>query len=172
MLGIPLRRALLAVYGLDAHSPHQPGYMSTTDGNSFPLDHVAQHACAGKRTFRMKAIDHTHEIEVALADRLWGIVQRTTANIEKARLVRERKVMITIDHRFTLGTPMRPSAFSKKSFSNANWPIFACNSLTSIISAFDLPPSNAAVAFSSSCVFHCVMRFGWRSKRFASSATV
>jgi hypothetical protein len=40
-------------------------------------------------------------------------------------LARQRQIVLAIDHRLTLGPPMRPSTFSKKSFSSVSWPIFA-----------------------------------------------
>src|ERR1700704_1594052 len=80
--------------------------------------------------------------------------------------------MLTIDHRFALGSPMRPSAPDKKSISNACWPIFACSSLISGCKAFVPSPPNASAAPSSSCVFHCVTCVGCTSKRSAISITV
>ena len=51
--------------------------------------------------------------------------------------------MFMIDHRFALDPPMRPSALSKKSFSNANRPIFACISLVSISVLLGASPPKA-----------------------------
>src|SRR5450759_47549 len=59
------------------------------------------------------------------------------------------------DHRFALASPTRPSATSKKSFSNVSWPILACMSFVlgpcsppyfSTSSASVLSPFNAAKA--------------------------
>jgi hypothetical protein len=58
------------------------------------------------------------------------------------------------------------SAPLKKSFSNANCPIFACNVLRSgsspALTALE-PPSNTSAARSSNCRFHSVTWFGWTS---------
>jgi hypothetical protein len=54
--------------------------------------------------------------------------------------------MVAIDHRFALGPPMRPSALSKKSFSNARRPIFACISLMSTSLILGASPPNADAA--------------------------
>ncbi len=68
--------------------------------------------------------------------------------------------MLLVDHFFALGSPMRPSAPDKKSFSIANCPILACSSLMSgPVSAF-LSLENTSSAPSNSCFFHSVIWLG------------
>jgi hypothetical protein len=128
VIRIALRGALLAVERLDAHEAHQSRDMPAAENAvPFALEHVTQHPRAGERIVQVQVVDLTHQIQVGSADRLGIVVQRAAREGEDFGLARERKIVVAVDHRFTLGPPTRPSAFSKKSFSSASWPIFACN---------------------------------------------
>ena len=45
------------------------------------------------------------------------VVDDPSAAAQRRRLLRERKIVLLIDHRFALSNPALPGAFSKKSFS-------------------------------------------------------
>jgi hypothetical protein len=48
----------------------------------------------------------------------------------------DRKVVLRVDHRFTLSNPALVSAPSKKSFSSVSSPILACSAFRSIGAAW------------------------------------
>jgi len=59
----------------------------------------------------------------------------------------DRQLRLTVCHRFALSNPALVSAFPKKSFSNASWPIFACKACKSTggdSGSVDLPNTSAA----------------------------
>src|SRR5450755_1892062 len=79
------------------------------------------------------------------------------------------------DHRFALASPTRPSATSKKSFSNVSWPILACMSFVlgpCSPPRFSAGDRNTPIAPSSNCVFHCVIWLPCTSYFSTSSASV
>ena len=86
----------------------------------------------------MQLIDAAHEREIGLQalPAAGNTPMRETA--PAARLARNGKGVLRIDHRFALASSIRPSATAKKSFSIASCPIFACRS-------FRLGPSAAAL---------------------------
>ena len=63
------------------------------------------------------------------------IVDTATADAQNLRLLRDRQVVLTVDHRFALSNPALLSAPSKKSFSSVSSPIFACSDFTSTAAA-------------------------------------
>src|SRR5450755_2616580 len=79
------------------------------------------------------------------------------------------------NHRFALASPTRPSATSKKSFSNVSWPILACMSFVlgpCSPPRFSAGDRNTPIAPSSNCVFHCVIWLPCTSYFSTSSASV
>src|SRR5580658_1140001 len=103
----------------------------------------------------MQFVDEAHEGEIPSGDAHGHVVQRAAREVEQLRLARHRDLVIMIDHRFALGTSKRPSAFAKKSISNACWPILACNALRSgCLVALPLVSPKAPAALSISCVRH------------------
>src|SRR5262249_36128693 len=73
-----------------------------------------------------------HQRKVCIRHRRRFVVDAAPADAEERRLLRQRKPVVTVDHRFALGNPALPSARSKKSFSSTSSPILACSDLTSI----------------------------------------
>jgi hypothetical protein len=83
--------------------------------------------------------------------------------------------MITVDHRFALSNPALLSALSKKSFSSASSPIFACSAFISVAGAAGavlLSAPNTSAALLSSCAFQVVIWFGWTSNCSANYTRV
>jgi hypothetical protein len=76
------------------------------------------------------------------------------------RLLRDRQIVLAVDHRFALSKPALVSAPSKNSFSSVSSPSFACNDFTSTAAdAAPLPPPEpkTSAAPPSSCGFHDVI---------------
>src|SRR5471030_3460562 len=92
---------------------------------------ASQHPRAGKRKFQMQPIETSHDLQVARRHRTWQVVNTATADAKYFRLLRDRQIVLTVDHRFALSNPALLSAPSKKSFSSVSSPILACSDFTS-----------------------------------------
>ena len=110
----------LAVECLNAHQAHQPANVPAANAVAAEPKHVAQHPSASKGIIRMKPADQAHQRKVGLRDRHRHVVQGASRELQQLRLMRERQSVVAIDHRFALDPSIRPSARSKKSFSNAS----------------------------------------------------
>src|SRR4051812_9842025 len=108
----------------------------------------------------MQPVETPHDGEVGVRHRPRHIVDAATADSQNLRLLGDRQIVFTVDHRFALSNPALVSAPSKKSFSSVSSPILACSDFTSIAgAAVALPPPgpNTSDAPSSSCAFHDVI---------------
>ncbi len=70
-------------------------------------------------------VDQVHELSVSVAYQNRNVVDARPGEVEDLALLCQRQRMLPVDHFFALDPSMRPSAIDKKSFSIANWPIFA-----------------------------------------------
>src|SRR5260370_28500071 len=149
-----------AIDRFDPHCPHQ--CCDRTPAALAP--HGSQQAAQHPRTWegdpQVQLVEPPHQRKVRI--RYWYrfVVDAASADAEERRLLRQRKSVVTVDHRFALGNPALPSARSKKSFSRTSSPIFACSALTSTSRVDDLawlPRSNTSAAPSRSCSFHEVI---------------
>src|SRR5438876_4036026 len=90
----------------------------------------------------------------------FSIVDAATADVQSLRLLGDRQIVRTVDHRLALSSPALLSAPSKKSFSSVSSPILACSDFTSTAGgAAPLPPPapKTSAAPPSSCAFHDVI---------------
>ncbi len=62
----------------------------------------------------MQLVDPPHEREVCGRHRSRQIVDAATADVQRFGLLGDRKIVVTINHRFALSKPALPSAPSKK----------------------------------------------------------
>src|SRR6202162_588977 len=121
---------------------------------------ASQHPRAGERELQMQPVETTHDGEVGFRHRPRQVVDTATANTQNLRLLRERQIVLAVDHRFALSKPALVSAPSKKSFSSVSSPIFACSDFTSMAgcAAPLLPPGpKTSAAPPSRCAFHDVI---------------
>src|SRR5260370_37754119 len=89
----------------------------------------------------MKPVETPYDRQVGFQPGTRQVVDTATADVQSSRLLGDRQVVCTVDHRFALSSPALLSASSKKSFSSVSAPIFACNDFTSPAgSAAPLPP--------------------------------
>src|SRR5712671_5414811 len=79
----------------------------------------------------MQPVETPHDCLVGLRHRARQIVDAAAADAQNLRLFGDRKIVLTVDHRFALSNPALVSAPSKKSFSNVSSPILACSDFTS-----------------------------------------
>ena len=80
---------------------------------------------AGKRMFQVQLVDAAHERQIRGTDRARRVVRTGSTDADQLDLPGNRQGVGTINHFFALSRPALPSAPDKKSFSSANWPIFA-----------------------------------------------
>jgi len=73
----------------------------------------------------VQTVDLAHQLEIGSRSRHFDVVNGTPGYLQQFSLTRKRQGVVAIDHRLALASSMRPSARSKKSFSNASWPILA-----------------------------------------------
>src|ERR1700741_2927447 len=122
----------------------------------------------------MQPVETTHDCKVRLRHLPRPVVDAATADAQNLRLLGDRQVVLTVDHRFALSNPALVSAPSKKSFSSVSSPILACSDFTSTAGVAGVPPPGPKIseALASSCDFHVVIWLGWTSKCSASWAIV
>src|SRR3990167_2287026 len=133
--------------------------MPTADLAPLGSQQASQHPRAGEGQLQMQPVEAPHDREVGFRHRPRQVVDAATADVQSFRLLGDRQIMVTVDHRFALSKPALPSAPSKKSFSSVRSPIFACSDFTSTAGcAAPLPPGpNTSAAPPSSCAFHDVI---------------
>src|SRR3954454_5212905 len=121
----------------------------------------------------MQSVETTHHLQLAHRYRPWQIVDTATANAQNLRLLGDRQIVLTVNHRFALSNPALLSAPSKKSFSSVNCPILACSAFrsTGAASGATAPP-NTPAARSINCLRHSVTWLGCTSCFCAISAMV
>src|SRR5215471_3325777 len=135
---------------------------------------AAQHTRPGERKFQVQPIETLHDREIGCRDWTRQVVHAAAADLQNLRLLGDRQVVLTVDHRFALSNPALVSAPSKKSFSSVSSPILACSDFTSTAGVAGVPPPGPKIseALASSCDFHIVIWLGWTSKCSASWAMV
>jgi len=155
-----LRGVRPAVQSLDPHPPHQRDHPVAADLHTVGPKQIAQHPAARERRLQVQLVQLAHDRQIGRRHRPRVVVQTAPAELEKLRLTPQRKLVLTVDHRFALGMPTLPSAPNKKSFSNASWPIFACRSFRSTAAGATKPPPITPAAPSRSCARQAVIWFG------------
>src|SRR5215470_7723376 len=127
-----------AIDRLNPHYPHQCCDMTPADLAPLNSQQAAQHPCTRERELDVQLIELPHQGKVRGRYRNRFVVDAASADAEERCLLRQRKPVVTINHRLALGNPTLPSARSKKSFSRTSSPILACRDLMSISAADDL----------------------------------
>src|SRR5215468_423615 len=149
-----------AIDRFDPHCPHQCGDVTPAHLASLGSQQAAQHPRTCERELQMQLVEPPHQCKVGIRHWYRFVVDAASAEAEECRLLRQRKSVVTVDHRFALGHPALPSARSKKSFSSTSSPILACRALMLTSGAADLawlPRSNTSAAPARSCSFHEVI---------------
>ena len=88
----------------------------------------------------MQPVETPHDREVGGRHRTRQVIDAAAADLQNFRLLGDRQIVLTVDHRFALSNPALVSAPSKKSFSSVSSPILACSDFTSIAGAAGVPP--------------------------------
>src|ERR1700685_3218012 len=146
--------------------------MAAADLDALPVQKVAQHPAPRERIFQMQLVDAAHQREVLGGHRLGLVIDAAAADVQDLGLADDRKVVGAVDHRFALSMPALMSAPSKKSFSNASWPILACSALRSTVGSSGRGSRpNTSAALASSWFFQSVIWLGCTSCCCASSAS-
>src|SRR3954470_15309122 len=140
--GLRLRCPRTAIERLDPHPLHKRLHVTTADLAPFGDQQALQHPRAGERKLQMQSVEATHHLQRAHRYRPWQIVDTATANAQNLRLLGDRQIVLTVNHRFALSNPALLSAPSKKSFSSVSAPIFAWSDFTSTVGV--LAPMPAA----------------------------
>src|SRR6202051_2032626 len=111
----------------------------------------------------MQRVETPHDFQVDRRHQARQVLDPAAADAQNLRLLADRQIVLTVDHRFALSNPALVSAPSKKSFSNVSSPILACSDFTSTAGcAAPLPPPgpNTSEAPPSNCAFHDVILLG------------
>src|SRR5476651_1678874 len=169
------RRIRIAIKRLDPHPLHHPRDALATDPDTLSPQQIAQHPAARERVVEMQLIDPPHDRQIARRYRTGPVVEATAAQLQDLGLPGQRKIMLTVNHRFALSMPALLSAPAKKSFSSASSPILACSTFKSTAgraSVLAAPEPNTPAAPSRSCAFQLVIWFGCTSNCCARSASV
>ena len=145
-----LRRARSAIECFYPHPPHQRLYMTAADLAPLGGQQASQHPRAGEGKLQMQPVEPPHDGKVGLRHRPRQVVHAAAADIQSFRLLADRQVVCTVDHRLALNSPALVSAPSKKSFSSVSSPILACSDFMSTLGCVvALPPGPNTLAANS-----------------------
>src|SRR6267378_756023 len=124
------------------HPLHQRLHVTAADLAPLGSQQASQHARAGEGEIQMQPIEMPHDLQVGRRHRPRQVVHAATADLQRLRLLGNRQIVRTVDHRLALSRPALLSAPSKKSFSSVSSPILACNDFTSTVGVATpgLPP--------------------------------
>jgi hypothetical protein len=72
-----------------------------------PLGHqqAAQHPRAGEGELQVQPVETSHDREVAFRNRARQVVNAAAADAQNLRLLGDRQIVLTVDHRFALSNP-------------------------------------------------------------------
>src|SRR5271156_5769249 len=131
--------------------------MTAADLAPLGRQQASQHPTSGEGELQMQSVETPHDRQVGFRRRPRQVVDAATADVQSFRLLGDRQIVRTVDHRLALSSPALLSAPSKKSFSSVSSPILACSDFTSTAGcAAPLPPPGpkTSAAPPSSCSFH------------------
>jgi hypothetical protein len=112
--GLRFCRTRTAIERFHPHPPHQRLHMTTADLAPLECQQASQHATPGERELQMQPVETPHDREVGFRHRTRQIVDAATADVHSCRLLGDRQIVLTVDHRFALSNPALVSAPSKK----------------------------------------------------------
>lgn len=168
---MPLASVGLAIHRFNAYARHQGAHSLAPDRIALSPEEVPLHAGSSKRMVQMEFLDSTHHRQLGCRHQLRLVVYGHPREFQELALPHDWKFMSLVDHRFGLNKPAFLSASSRKSFSSASCPIFACRALRSGASGFGVVPTNTSASHASNCCFHLVIWVGWTRKCSACSAS-
>ncbi len=117
MCRVGFRRSRLAIQRLNTHLLHQGCHVAPANVKTLIPKLIAHPSAAIKRVFEVDLIDCSHEHKIPLAHWYRLVVYARSGQIKEMALLGYGQLVRFIDHLFTLGSAMRPSAVDKKSFS-------------------------------------------------------
>jgi len=109
-----LGRAGTAIERLYPHPLHQRRHMPAADLAPLGSQQVAQQPTAGEGELQMQLVNPPHEREVGCRHRPGQVIDAPPTDVQRRRLLRDRQIVRTVDHRFALNRPALLSAPSKK----------------------------------------------------------
>ena len=112
--GLRLRCARTAIERFYPHPLHQRLDVPTADLAPLGSQQASQHPRAGERELQMQPVETPHDREVGFRHRARQVIDTATADAQNLRLLGDRQIVLTVDHRFALSNPALVSAPSKK----------------------------------------------------------
>lgn len=112
--GLGLGGARTAVQRLYPHPPHQRFDVPTADLAPLGSQQASQHTRTGERKLQMQPVKPLHQREVFGRHRTRQVIDAAAADVQGFRLLADRQIVFTVDHRFALSNPALVSAPSKK----------------------------------------------------------
>jgi hypothetical protein len=109
-----LGRARTAIKRFYPHSPHQRLHVTPADLASLGGQQASQHPRAGEGKLQMQFVNPPHQGQVGDRRRSRQVVHAAAADVQSCRLLADRQIVCTVDHRFALNSPALVSAPSKK----------------------------------------------------------
>ena len=88
--------------------------MLAADPDALAAQQIAQHPAAGERVVEMQLVDPPHHRQIGRRHRARPVIEAAPAELQNLGLPGQRKLVLTVDHRFALSMPALPSAPAKK----------------------------------------------------------
>src|SRR3954454_4701724 len=104
----------MAIERLYPHPPHQRLHMPAADLAPLQSQQASQHTRTGEGELQVQPIQMPHDREVGGRHRARQIINAAAADLQNFRLLGDRQIVLTVDHRFALSNPALVSAPSKK----------------------------------------------------------
>ena len=114
MAGLRLRGARTTIERFYPHPPHQRFDMPTADLAPLGSQQASQHPRTGEGELQMQPVETSHDRNIGVRHRARQVVDTATADAQNLRLLGDRQIVLTVDHRFALNKPALLSAPSKK----------------------------------------------------------
>ena len=100
-----LGRAGPAIERLYPHPLHQRRHMPAADLAPLGSQQVAQQPTSGEGELQMQLVNPPHEREVGCRHRPGQVIDAPPTDVQRRRLLRDRQIVRTVDHRFALNRP-------------------------------------------------------------------
>ena len=88
--------------------------MPTADLAPLGSQQASQHPRTGEGELQMQPVETPHDRDIGVRHRARQVVDAATADAQNLRLLGDRQIVLTVDHRFALSNPALVSAPSKK----------------------------------------------------------
>jgi hypothetical protein len=105
-----LRGVRPAIERRDPDAPDHPRDPLAADHDALDTQRIAQHPAARERVVEMPLVDPPHDHRIGRRHWPGPLAEAASAQLQDRRLPNQGEIVLALDHRFALSTPVLPSA--------------------------------------------------------------